>query len=392
VSDIKARDALGLWLEAGLLEQAKAEQLAAFLDTKSPSTRDGGRLVKIISIFGAALVGLGLILYVASHWSGMGPALRIGTLFLAYATVAGSALLLARRGYERVARSLWLLATLTVGANIFLIGQIFNLTLTFWQGPFLWLLATLAMGYALASRAHAWLAIPLALLALGWLGGGEAWFSDDQLEALFSEYGLRPLLPLLGLGLAALALLVQRLPDWRFASGTWLIWGVLLIAVPLVVGTVHEELMAFLFDLRFTPKQWTIIGVCAALGGASFWLGHFSSRSNRWLAALVALLLLGALAVGATGGADQAAVFPIYVVLVFALALWLCWAGVISARPALVNIGVSSAAAVVLIQYFSWSLRLLDRSLAFILGGIVLILVSIWIERQRRRLLARITG
>ena len=63
-------------------------------------------------------------------------------------------------------RSLWLLATLMVGAYIFLVGQIYNLSLTFWQAPLLWMLAALAMAYALQSKAHAWLAIPLGLLAL----------------------------------------------------------------------------------------------------------------------------------------------------------------------------------------------------------------------------------
>jgi len=347
-------------------------------------------MVKIVSIFGAVLIGLGLILFVASHWSGMGPGLRIGTLFLGYATVAIAAVAVGRRGYERVAHSLWFLATLTVGANIFLIGQIFNLSLTFWQGPFLWLLATLAMGYALSSRVHAWLAIPLALLALGWLGGGEVWFTDDQLASLFSDYGLRPLLPLLGLGLVGLALLVQRLPDWRFASGTWQIWGVLLIAVPLVLGTADDDLLDLMFRMRFTTKQWAIIATCGALTGLTLWSGRFASTSNRLLAALAAVLLFGTLLLASATPLHTPGIYPLFVILVFGLSLWLCWAGVTAARPALVNIGVGSAASVVIIQYFSWSMRLMDRSIAFILGGLVLILLSIWIEKQRRRLLARI--
>lgn len=389
MTDLKASEALDLWEQAGLIDRAKAEQLSRYLAEQAPD-RGSSRMVKIVSLFGAVLVGLGMILFVASHWSGMSPAVRIATLACAYAVAAGGALVSGRLGYERVARSLWFLATLTVGAFIFLVGQIFNFSLTFWQGPFLWLLAALAMGYALGSRAHAWLAIPLALLALAWFGGGKAWFNDDQIEALFSSYGLLPLFPLLGLGLVSAALLAERRPDWRFATGTWLVWGVLLSAVPLVSGTIDDDVLIHLFRLDFTSKQLAIIAACGALAGLAMWNGRFASTPNRMLMVAMAGVSFGSLLLGRSGWAGAGSAYFLFVVVVFLLALWLVWAGMEAGRPALVNIGVGSAALVIVIQYFSWSLRLLDRSLAFILGGIVLIALSIWIEKQRRRLLARI--
>ena len=388
--DIKVRKALDLWEQAGLIDRIKADQLARYLDEHAPS-QNSGRMVKIVSVFGAVLVGLGMILFVASHWAGMSPSIRIATLFFAYAGVVGAALLSGQRGYDRVSRSLWFLATLTVGAFIFLVGQIFNFSLTFWQGPFIWLLATLAMGYALRCRLHAWLAIPLALLVLGWFGGGKAWFSDDQLEALIGDYGLKPLLPLLGLGLAALSLLVERLPDWRFAARTWLVWGALLISVPLVLGTIDDQVLKFLTKIDFTSKQWSIIALCVGLVGLAVWLGRFTSLRSRLLMVLVAGLLLGMLFIGGVDKTNLVPVYALFVLLAFLLALGLIWTGVQAGHPALVNIGVGSAASIMLIQYFSWSMRLLDRSLAFIIGGVVLIALSIWIEKQRRRLLARIT-
>ena len=43
-------------------------------------------------------------------------------------------------------RGLWFLSSITVGVNIFLLAQIFNLPLNFWQGTLLWMIAALAMG------------------------------------------------------------------------------------------------------------------------------------------------------------------------------------------------------------------------------------------------------
>jgi uncharacterized membrane protein len=57
----------------------------------------------------------------------------------------------------------------------------------------------------------------------------------------------------------------------------------------------------------------------------------------------------------------------------------------------MINFGVASAAILIFIQYFSWSFVLLERSLAFIVGGILLIVTAIFLERQRRSLIARIT-
>jgi uncharacterized membrane protein len=250
------------------------------------------------------------------------------------------------------------------------------------------------MGYALRSPVHAWLAVPLGVLALGWLGGGQAWFTDDQWETLFSASGLRPLYPGIGLGLVSVALLVRSLDGWRFASGTWLVWGALLVAAPLVIATADDEALTFLFEIAMTPKQWLVLALGAVLTLAAVWLAKFDHPGNRVLLTITALLVFACVGASAMGGLSKGggALFPFFVLLVIGLSLYLVWGGLGAANPRLVNIGVASAATVVLIQYFSWSFRLLDRSLAFILGGIVLIVLSIWIEKQRRRLLERIVS
>jgi uncharacterized membrane protein len=393
VKEISAKDALALWEQAGLIAPDQRGKLTRYLDEKAPPRANASaRAVKIVSAFGAVLVGLGLMLFVASHWSDMGTWLRIATLFCAYAAVVAMAAVTGRRGYRRVAGSLWFLATLTVGANIFLLGQIFNLSLTFWQGPFLWMLAALALGYALGSRLHAWLVLPLGILALAWAGGGEAWFSDDQWRPLISVSGLRPLYPVLGLALVSLALLARRLEGWRFASGTWLVWGALLTTAHLVAATLDSQVLWLLFQIALTPKQWLVLAIGAGLIVGALVLARFEASANRLLLGLAAVLVFTCVASAAADWLPKegGVVFPLFILAVAGMSLYLVWGGLAAADPRMVNLGIASAATVVLIQYFSWSFRLLDRSLAFIFGGLVLIVLSVWIERQRRWLLARI--
>ena len=392
--ELTARQALTLWQEADLLDAAKAEELADFLELEHPTPTGMGRLTKVFSMLGAVLVGLGLILFVASNWGTLGPLIRGTILFASYGMLVLSAVFSSYKGYETVADSLWFIATLSLGANIFLLGQIFNFSLTFWQGPFLWMLGTLAMGYAIQSRLHAWLAIPLAILALGWLQGGAGWFRDDQWQFLIGPSGLLPLFPLLGLGILALGLLSRISNGWRFAGGTWILWGAMLAVVPLVIAGIHPDLLQGMFTTAFTLKQGVIMGGAIALIVSGLVYGEFQAPSTRQVLAVAALFCAGLLLSGGSPLADMlddARVFATFNVCVFVLILALIWSGMVAADTRLVNLGMAAAMAFILIQYFSWSLQLLDRSIAFILGGLVLLTLSVWGERQRRRLVARIS-
>ena len=142
-----ARRALKQWQSDGLLTGDKAAALASRLDGYERRD-DSSRAVGVFAIIGAVLTGLGVILFVASNWSGMGPVARALTLLLLYGLVVAGAMAAERRELTGVANAVWLLASLMLGANIFLLAQIFNHSLTYWQGPLLWMIGALAMGYA----------------------------------------------------------------------------------------------------------------------------------------------------------------------------------------------------------------------------------------------------
>lgn len=388
MTKISAQDALLLWQEAGLLDREKAGELSDHLLEHAPADH---RAVRIFASIGAVLVGLGIILFVASHWDAMSPLLRGSTLFASYGIVVGLAATVEHRGYINVAGALWFLATLTLGANIFLFGQMFNFSLTFWQGPFLWMMGALAMGYATQSRLHAWILIPLSTLTLGWLGGGSGWFTDDQLEFLARSSGL---IPMLGLAWVCLGMLARNSSQWRFASDTWLVWGILMIVAPLLLGTIDDWFFVRLFHVEGALKHWLILGSITILFAVTLFYGRFSAkRSQLYFVVVCGLLLLLSIPaeIQPFDLLHQSELFVPYVLLIFVLSLGLIWTGLTAADPQLVNIGLGSASFVIFVQYFSWSFQLLDRSLAFVAGGIVLIGMSLGIEKQRRKLMGRIT-
>ncbi|MFW2388772.1 MAG: DUF2157 domain-containing protein, partial [Polyangiales bacterium] len=356
--------AFDVWKEQGLLDDEQVDALRSSLDESQSSIRSG-RAVVLFSTLGAVLVGLGVILFVASHWETMGPGARSLVLLLTYAATCGAAYATQMKDLPLLSESLWFLATLVLGADIFFIGQIFNFTLTFWQGPFLWAVGALAMGYARQKAAYGWLAVPLGLLALGWLGGGSGWFTDDQMEFLAGRRGLLPLLPVIGLGLICLGRLARVSAGFGFVRPAASLFGLVLIAAPLIVATADDAVVRDVFDSAFTLHQiaiMTVSGLAVAFFAA---LGKPSSLSV--IVATVLLLVFVGLTVPGDGGsalgeliAGRSGVFVLFILLVFGLAIASIWIGLAERSTGLINAGLLSAALIIFIQYFSWSFELLD--------------------------------
>lgn len=258
------------------------------------------------------------------------------------------------------------------------------------------MLGALALGWARRSPAQAAAAVPLGILTLGWYGGGSMWFFDDQFEFLFADGGLRPVLAILGLGLVALSTLLARREELSFARQACFRWGLFLVAAILVISTASVELAAALFGADFTGKQIAVIVAGAALVAAAVFAGEFDTRwSKPALIATLALLLAMLIPVGGEPwvGVEVAGLhlpFALYVLGVFTLALATIWLGLQARNRRLVNVGMTATALLIVIQYFSWSFLLLDRSLAFIVGGIVLIALAVGVEKKRRQIVAQI--
>lgn len=395
VTGISVEEALRVWQERNLLSSEQIARLRNALQEGSGAPHRSPKAIIIFGTLGAVLIGLGIILFVASNWEDMRPFMRIATVFLGYAIIVGAAFTVERKGYTMTAESLWFLASLSLGAAIFLIGQVFNYSLTYWQAPLLWMIGALAMGYARQKGAHGVIAVPLGILAIGWFGTEAGSGVFEQFSFMWSDDGLRPLFPLLGVGLVSLSLLLRRVKDWQFIELSCMSWGLLFASVPLIVTTAEQSIMQDFFTAKFTAVQLSVMVVSAALVLAVVAFGHVRAPQTKGaLLGMVVFLfslllqrgstsLLGSLTAGSMLG------FILYIVVIALIALGAIWLGMVTANPKLVNYGIVSASIIIFIQYVSWSFSLLNRSLAFIGGGILLVALSIFIEKKRRDILAR---
>ena len=282
-----AREALALWLGEGLIGPELAEQLADRLDVDDEPGRTSG-VIRLLVFVGSLLIGGGLLLFIGSQWDNQSPTRRLLLLAGVYSLVVIGAAIAESRHLTTTARGLWFLSSLAVGANIFLIGQIFNLPLNYWQGTLLWLIATMVMGWASPSEAQGWLAVVLGVLTLGWISVPSAQFFD-QGAFLFDAGGIRPLLSLLGLTLVAGPLVLPA--DFDFVRRPAQAIGALLLAVPLTLSTFHPTLFAAIFEIDLRLFHGVLFVVLLVVLGTS-WLRSPNRLIAYGLGALTALLVI----------------------------------------------------------------------------------------------------
>ncbi len=389
-----ATEALAVWVAEGQIDSDLAERLRTSLAAHDEPQRTN-KIIWVLVLIGAVLTGAGLLLFIASQWDQSSPVRRLALLFTIYLLVVGAAALADRQQLGVTAKGLWFLSSIAVGVNIFLVGQIYNLPLNYWQGTLLWLIATMAMGWASPSSAQGWLAVPLGLLTLGWISTPTSQFFE-QGEFLFAPGSLRPLVPLVGLGLVATAMVVDAtLFDWLKQPAA--AFGAVLVAVPIVVSTFHPMAFAWIFQVDVRPFH-VVVGLGAVAVIVFAWLQDRSSPFGVACAAVTGLLIVLLPQVSDDDGLldgdslpwlaesfdNSELLFGLYTAVIFGLAVATIMAGQYYAKPVLVNIGYAMVSVILFALYVGRIAGELPTSLAVIGGGLALISGAIFLERRRR--------
>jgi len=137
---------LARWRAAGLLDDATAAAIRAYEESHAkPSSRRWQVLVSLI--FGAILLGAGVLLFVAAHWDRLSPPGRM-LLVLAMLVFFHGLGMLSRSRFAGFATAMHGVGTLSAGAAIALVGQIFNMQEHWPSAVMLWALCA-AFGWAL---------------------------------------------------------------------------------------------------------------------------------------------------------------------------------------------------------------------------------------------------
>ncbi|MFN9643896.1 MAG: DUF2157 domain-containing protein [Cyanobacteriota bacterium] len=376
------------WRQAGLIDGATAEAIAAF-ESRSPadtgtaparaSPIPPGLLARLLLTLGAVLLGAGLLLFISSHWEGFSPAGRCGLVVAVVAGLHGLGARAAAGAWPALGLVLHGVGTVAFGAGVYLTGQIFHLAAHWPLGLLLWSLGAAAGWWLL--RQWPQLAL-LATLLPAWLAG--EWLTLANTAGDGVGFGSSQVLAA-GVLLLSLTYLAAARGPHTSGPRRVLLWVGGLALGPASVAWVAVTTLSHAVPgapwqalVRVLAPGWAV-----ALGGPLLLGWRLRGRAFWPLGAAVAWLL-----VSLALPFDRLNVLPFlwWALGGSLLALW----GASDGRAERINLGAALVALTLILYYFSQVFDKLGRSASLIGLGLLFLLGGWVLERLRRQLVNRI--
>jgi len=404
VEDWKNKEIINDYQAQAILSLYGLAESPAELTTKEDKQ---SRLITVVSVLGSLLIGIGVILFVASNWDKIPEALRFmllfGTTFATY--FAGWKLKFETPSYPKIGHALLFLASILVGVTIFLTAQIFNVNADAYWIVLLWFFAISPFGYALNSKPILGLNIfTFSLWMILYVSSTRGLFlSSFETFMLYLLFGIS----LYGLG--QLHTTFDKYVQFRLIYQGVGLFFILASYFYFSLETPYRE-----FFGEITATDWTvqllfvlfgITSLISVIGSASM-SDKFKTVKHEFFVLLLAfsgwicIWLLTffneALTISTTRyGYTYTTLSPNVVTILFVtfnlmlfiLSIGSILIGYYKFVVPFINIGMSFFVLGVLHLYFTTLYELLPRSLAFIAGGLILLGGGWYLEKKRRSLI-----
>jgi uncharacterized membrane protein len=412
------------WERDGLISADQAERLRQ----RHPPPAFAERVRSILTVLGALLLGLGVILLFAYNWADMHRHIKLVLVLATLALAHGTAMVAGQRDKTALSEGMHALGTMLFGAGIWLIAQMYHIDDHYPNAFLLWGLGAFTLAWALPSVMQALLAAALVI----------TWQATELFDFRAAVHGapwvvLIGLLPLVGrlnspfLGsisaaalLGSLALNAARTENDSAMIAVFFV-GTALSALGLLLAQTRPAATAY--RGMAGPGFVLIVTLLFVLGfpEAADELGNLSLPSlwdDPWLpgALLLSLTLWAALlghalrsgsGVGSGRGIVELAILGGHLLLLWLLLtplkhqgdnlsmlfnlLYLATAaamivsGARSHRKRLLGVGVALVLVLAVFRYLDLFDSLLERALAFLVAGALLFIAGLMYRRRKGR-------
>jgi uncharacterized membrane protein len=386
---------LNRWQSAGVLDADTTARIRSWESAQSP-TKITARTAepkseaqvagiawqgRVALILGGILLASGIVLFVSAHWDQLGPGMRY-LLVMAMVTVFHLGGAVTREKFKALSTTLHAVGTISTGAAIALVGQIFNIQEHWPAAVLMWAIAALLGWTLLGDQAQQTLTL---LLIPSWLICEWSYAAENHIGVeiyigrFLFVWAILYLTFFIGTerrvvrgilftvsAISVVTSIFLLLDGWRSWYGMQpyppfhtRFWGWVVIgAIPILFSLVRLRKSTI-------PVLASIVFVVALPWCTRMWMEHYGTAS--W-----------------TRTEPNIAAHA----LVAAFCIFLIWWGVREASRGLVNLGIVFFGATVAWFYFSDLFDKMDRSLGLIGLG-VLFLAGGWaLEKTRRGLLA----
>ena len=249
------------WLDEGLIDSETYNLLAYRYQFENLDRVSRNRFVIVVISLGFILLGLAIITFVAANWQGLSRLLKVWLLLSWFVGANVGGFYLWREGNDdgksRLGHGLLLLGTLSLGANMGLMSQMFHQTGKVASLYFIWGLLVLIMAYSLRLTSLGLVALILIALAYG---SGLSWFRWTELEQYIQQ------MPLIA-ALLFIPLAKQCRSRWLFGL------SLVFITVSLEVNLIYY------LDIPNQPFKGLVAAIASIIPAAYLW-GY---RDSLWL-------------------------------------------------------------------------------------------------------------
>jgi uncharacterized membrane protein len=359
--------------------------------------------IRWLPLLAGILVGAGVLSFIASNWQDVPVGLKLVLIFgsLIGTTVVGERLI--RRGSGITGLAFIIVATILFGGGIFLIGQIYHL-ISYHSGAFyIWFASTILMAYVYRSKVLYLLSIIILNIA-----GYYSLIQFDYHSLMFyvMSLGAFPFVifrkagwisVILYLSLAVYSTVGIFAEDGEFTR--MLLYGGLLLvlsdSLPLIpksarMAAVTSKIFGYVFGLLFALIMiydlgdsfffnfeddgfWVEVILLSILFSLSICIRYFRKdweNLTDWIMFIPVFLM-------------EKYVDWLYILLIFAFSIALFISGSPKNSYRL-NVGTAFFMIATIVGYSHFAWDFLPKSLFFTLGGIVLFLVSFFLNRKRK--------
>jgi uncharacterized membrane protein len=382
------------WVRAGLLND---EQRTAILLRHPHPAGANSRFIGIVATVGGVLFAVGISLIIKSNWEMIGDWTKIvglvALLVGAYAT--GWKLKVVEQRFEKTGDAALMVGGIFFLCGIALVSQIFHLNSRPATGVLAWWLGIVAVPWLARARGAQFLSI---VAALAWLGkemttpGSWIEVGASSSDHVHNDAAIVAVFFLLGvaLWLSGLALRATR---WDEFASMHEKWGLLVTFGSLYWLGFLRHYWVFRHGTVGLPDATTMfalsLGVLLALA-AGFGAWRSSAREVKSLAPWLVIALVpmfGVLLLGSLGDAGWLWSALAWVSL-FVLSIGVVRIGLETGREGWVNLGILCIATNVVTRYFDLFGSMLEGGVFFIVTGVLVTGLGIYLEKKRRALVA----
>ena len=381
------------WVAEGLVsEEQRGHLLARY---PGGAATGGGRFVAILGGVGGVLLLAGICLLISANWQDIGDWVKIGGLvaMLVAAYWGGWWAKLSPGRHPKTGDALFMLGAGLFMAGIALVSQIYHLNARPASGVLFWWLGIVAIPWLVRSKGAQFVSVVAGLTWIGMEMGTQGSWLEIYAKS-HSAYGGGEL-PFVGvyglLGLAVwLAGLGLRKTRYEAFSGLHENLGAFLVCMALYVfGFARHS-----WDWR-TPAEYMalrpllVAGALVLLGAVFAWKRSRSETATLatwWVLALVPMVaLVTGIHLDDGGWLWSALAWA----SLFVLNIAMVRNGLATGRAEWVNIGIGFVALNVITRYFDLFGTMLQGGIFFVVSGVIVLTLGIYLERKRRSWLAQ---